>query len=177
MDLNTIGIGAVLGAILVTGTNLYIFVRNSNKAELKERIEKLYSPLYVYYLKNMRYSTDEPYNNFLALKKIYIKNSIYASDILKELFEEVLDKESEFMDLAENERAIKMDEILFKDDKDQEKDFKNMMIRIGGWIAREHYELQIYYAKGLIGRFLWRLQINNDSSYARGAFPAGRSFL
>lgn len=46
MDLNTIGIGAVLGAILVAGTNLYIFVRNSNKAELKERIEKLYSPLY-----------------------------------------------------------------------------------------------------------------------------------
>jgi hypothetical protein len=176
MDLNTIGIGAVLGAILVAGTNLYIFVRNSNKAELKERIEKLYSPLYEYYLENMRYGSDEPYNNFLALKKIYIKNSIYASDILKELFDEVLDKESEFMELPENERAIKMDETLFRDDKDQEKDFKNMMIRIGGWIDREHDELQIYYAKGLMGRFLWRLEINNDSSYARGALPAGRSF-
>jgi len=55
MDLNAIGIGAVLGAILVAGTNLYIFARNSDKAELKERIEKLYSPLYEYYLENMRY--------------------------------------------------------------------------------------------------------------------------
>lgn len=177
MDLNAIGIGAILGAILVAGTNLYIFARNSNKAELKERIEKLYSPLYVYYLKNMRYGSEEPYNNFLALKKIYIKNSIYASDILKELFDEVLDKESEFMDLTVSERAIKMDETLFRDDKGQENAFKNMMTRIGGWIDREHDELQIYYAKGLIERFLWRLEINNNSSYARGALPAGRSFL
>ena len=176
MDLNTIGIGAVLGAILVAGTNLYIFIRNSNKAELKERIEKLYSPLYEYYLENIRYGSDEPYNNFLALKKIYIKNSIYASDILKELFDEVLDKESEFMKLPENERAIKMDETLFRDDKGQENAFKNMMTRIGSWIDREHDELQIYYAKGLIGRFLWRFEINNNSSYARGALPAGRSF-
>ncbi|ADR33565.1 hypothetical protein Sulku_0899 [Sulfuricurvum kujiense DSM 16994] len=176
MDLNAIGIGAIIGATVVAGTNLYIFIHNGKKAEIKERIEKLYSPLYEYYLENMRYGSEEPYNNFLALKKIYIKNSIYASDILKELFDEVLDKESEFMELPENERAIKMDEILFRDDKDQENAFKNMMTRIGGWIDREHDELQIYYAKGLIGRFFWRLEINNNSSYARGALPAGRSF-
>jgi hypothetical protein len=65
-------IGAVLGAILVVGTNLYL-TRNSNKVELQERIEKLYSPLYEYYLENMRYGSEEPYNNFL--KKIYIKTA------------------------------------------------------------------------------------------------------
>ncbi len=176
MDINLIGIGALLGATVVAGTNLYIFIANRKKDEIKERIDQLYSPLYVYYFENMRYSSEEPYKDYLVLKKIYIRNSIYASDMLKELFEELLDKESEFMDLSEDERSEKMNSSLFRDDKGLEKDLNNMMYRISGWINREYDELQIYYVKGLIGRFLWRLKIRNDPSYARGALPAGRSF-
>ncbi len=36
--------------------------------------------------------------------------------------------------------------------------------------------LQIYYAKGMIGKFLWRLKIQDNPWYARGAILAGRSF-
>lgn len=168
MDLNAIGIGAIIGATFVAGTNLYIFMHNTNKAEIKERIEKLYSPLYVYYLENMIYGSGRSYEDYLALKKIYIANSIYASDVLKELFEELLQKESEFMDLSESERAMKMNSSLFRDDKGLEKDLKNMMYRIGAWIDSEHDDLQVYYAKGTIGRFLWRLKIQNNPSYAIG---------
>lgn len=177
MDLNAIGIGAIIGATFVAGTNLYIFMHNNKKAEIKERIEKLYSPLYVYYLENMIYGSGGSYEDYLALKNIYIGNSIYASDMLKELFEELLHKESGFMDLPENERAMKMNSSLFRDEKSLEKDLNNMIYRIGGWIDREHDELQVYYAKGMIGRFLWRLKIHNNPSCARGALPAGRSFL
>ena len=176
MDINVLGIGGILGAMLLAGINLYIFHSNRKKDEIKERIENLYSPLYVYSLENMRYGSSEPYKDYLVLKKIYIRNSIYASDILKELFEELIDKESEFMDLSEDERSVKMNNALFKDDKGLEKDLNSMMYRISGWINREYSELQTYYTKGLIGRFLWRLKIRDEPYYARGTIPAGRSF-
>jgi len=65
---------------------------------------------------------------------------------------------------------------LFKDDKGMERNFIYIIDRISGWIDREHDELQIYYAKGIISRFLWRLKIHNDPGYARGSIPAGRSY-
>ena len=176
MDINALGIGGILGAILLASINLYIFHSNRKKDEIKERIENLYTPLYVYYMENMRYGSLKPYKDYLALKKIYIQNSIYASDMIKELFEELLDKESEFMTLTKEERASKMNTSFFTDDKGLEKDLNQMMYRISGWISREHDELQIYYSKGIIGRFFWRLELQKNHRYARGTIPAGRSF-
>lgn len=176
MDINTLGIGAIMGATVVAGTNLYIFISNRKKDEIKERLDNLYTPMYVYYMEHMRYGVEDPYEDYLELKKIYIRNSIYASDILKELFESVLDKESEFLDLDEEKREEKMNKALFRDDKGQEKDIKNMMYRISGWIDREHAELQVYYTKGMISRFLWRLKSHENPWYARDSIPAGRSF-
>lgn len=180
LDINILGIGAIIGATLVTGANLYIFNSNRKKDEIKERIDKLYSPLYAYYLEHMKYQTENKklglYEDYLALKKIYIHNSIYASDILKELFNDLFYHESELLNLSLEERAEKIHSLTFRNDKGIETDFKNMMYRIQGWIDREHHELQLYYIKGKIGRFLWRLEINNNPSYARGSLPAGRSF-
>ena len=176
MDINTLGIGAIMGATLVAGTNLYIFISNRKKDEIKERLEKLYTPMYVYYMEHMRFSVEDPYKDYLAFKKIYIRNSIYASDILKELFESIMTAESEFLELDENLRAVKMSRVMIGDDKGEERDIRGMMYRISGWIDREHHELQIYYAKGMLSRVLWRFKIHDDPWYARGAIPAGRSF-
>ena len=176
MDINLLGIGAIMGATVVAGTNLYIFMANHKKDEIKERIDNLYTPMYVHYMENMRYGVDEPYKDYLALKKIYIRNSIYASDILKELFESLMDVESGFIDLDEVQRKKKMNKAHFKDDKGQDKDLKSLMYRISGWIDREHDELQIYYVKGKIARFIWRLKIHDSQWHARGSIPAGRSF-
>ena len=176
MDINLLGIGAIMGATVVAGTNLYIFMANRKKDEIKERIDNLYTPMYVYYMEKMRYGVDEPYKDYLVLKMIYIRNSIYASDILKELFESLMDVESEFIDLDEEQREEKMNYALFRDDKGLDKNFNYMVDRIGGWIDREHDELQIYYVKGKIARFFWRLQIHDRPWYARGTIPAGRSF-
>ena len=181
MDINTLGIGAIMGATLVAGVNLYIFNSNRKKDEIKERIDNLYSPLYVYYLENMKYISGKShydlYKDFLALKRIYTSNSIYSSDILKELFEEIIYKESDLMNLPEEERTQPMYyKLKFRDDKGVDSDFKHIMYRIEGWIDREHDELQIYYSKGIVGRLLWRLEIQNNPEYARGSIPAGRSF-
>jgi len=176
MDINLLGIGAIMGATVVAGTNLYIFMANRKKDEIKERIDNLYTPMYVYYMENMRYGVYEPYKDYSVLKKIYIRNSIYASDILKELFESLIDVESEFIGLDEEQREEKMNNALFRDDKGLDKNLNYMVDRIGGWIDREHDELQIYYVKGKIARFIWRLKIHDSQWYARGAIPAGRSF-
>ena len=176
MDINTLGIGTIMGATVVSMTNLYIFTSNRKKDEIKERLDKLYAPMYVYHMEYMRYGIKDPYRDYLELKKIYIRNSIYASDILKELFESIIDAESEFIELDEKERAEKMNHVLMQNDKGEDKDLKNMMYRISGWIDREHDELQIYYVKGKIARLLWRFKSLNSSWYARGAIPAGRSF-
>ena len=176
MDINTLGIGAIMGATVVSMTNLYIFTSNRKKDEIKERLDNLYTPMYVYHMEHLRYGTKDPYRDYLELKKIYIRNSIYASDILKELFESIIDAESEFMELDEKDRAEKMNQVLMQNDKGEKKDLGNMMYRISGWIDREHYELQIFYAKGKIARVLWRFKSLNNDGYARGAIPAGRSF-
>jgi len=147
MDINILGIGGIIGALLLSTLNLYIFLSNRKKDEIKERIEKLYSPLYVHYREHTYYGS-------------------------KELFEELLYKESEFRDLTEDGRAKKMMKSLFRNDKGLEVDLKNMIVRIGGWIEREHDELQIYYAKGFFARWSWRLFDSNK----RGLVPAGRSF-
>ena len=176
MDITTLGVGAIIGATFVAGTNLYIFMSNRKKDEIKERLDNLYTPMYVYYMEHMRYGSENPYKDYLTLKKIYIRNSIYASDMIRELFESTLDVESEFLDLDETQRVKKMQTVLITDDKGRERDIKNMMYRISGWIHREYDELQIYYAKGVIGRFIWRLKLRDSPDYARGALPAGRSF-
>ncbi|MBA1419621.1 MAG: hypothetical protein FAF03_01845 [Epsilonproteobacteria bacterium] len=176
MDITTLGVGAIIGATVVAGTNLYIFISNRKKDEIKERLDNLYTPMYVYHMEHMRYGIEDPYKDYLELKKIYIRNSIYASDRLKELFESVIDAESEFMGLDEKERTEKMNHTLMKNDKGEEKDIKSLMYRISGWIHREYDELQIYYSKGKIARFLWRWKIHDDPCHARGTIPAGRSF-
>jgi len=59
MDIATLGIGGIIGATLVASLNLYIFLSNRKKDEIKERIEKLYSPLYVHYLEYTRVFSHE----------------------------------------------------------------------------------------------------------------------
>jgi hypothetical protein len=134
MNINTLGVGAIMGATVVAGTNLYIFISNRKKDEIKERLDNLYTPMYVYYMEHMRYGVKDPYEDYLKLKKIYIRNSIYASDILKELFESVIDTESEFMGLDEKQRIEKMHHVLMQNDKGQDKDLRGTMDRISGWI-------------------------------------------
>ena len=87
-----------------------------------------------------------------------------------------MDVESGFIDLDEVQRKEKMNKTLFRDDKGLDKDLESMMYRVSGWIHKEHDELQIYYAKGMMGRFFWRWETRSNPHYGRGAIPAGRSF-
>ena len=43
MDINTLGIGAIIGATFVATTNLYIFISNRHRDEIKERLKNFYN--------------------------------------------------------------------------------------------------------------------------------------
>lgn len=100
MDINTIGVGAILGATVVAGTNLLIFHLNRKKDETKERLKNLYYPLYASIAKKDKYLAFlktcqeeefekfavEFYKFFLELRDIYLDNKIYESMQLREAF-------------------------------------------------------------------------------------------
>lgn len=100
MDINAIGIGAIIGATVVAGTNLLIFHLNRKKDETKERLKNLYYPLYASIAKKDKHLAFlktcqeegfekfavEFYKFFLELRDIYLDNKIYESMQLREAF-------------------------------------------------------------------------------------------
>ena len=100
MDINILGVGAVIGATVVAGTNLYIFNKNRKRDELKERLKNLYYPLYAMIAKKKKYFAflkmrpDEEfekfaveyYKFFLELRDLYLDNKIYESLELRRAF-------------------------------------------------------------------------------------------
>ncbi len=93
MDINILGIGAVIGATVVAGTNLYIFQQNHKRDESKERLKNLYYPLYAMIEKKKKHLgflkirpkeefekfAVEYYKFFLELRDLYLDNKIYES--------------------------------------------------------------------------------------------------
>lgn len=107
MDINIIGIGAIIGATVVAGTNLFIFQQNRKRDEKKERLKNLYNPMYSLISKKDKYfaflksydveSTEEFekfavefYHYFLELRDIYFDNKIYESMELRGAFHKLL---------------------------------------------------------------------------------------
>ena len=92
MSLELIGIGAIIGAIIVTITNIVIFQKNRKYELSKEQLTKLYNPLNSLiekkykYLEFLKINQDkfeeyaiENYKFFLELRNIYLNNEVYSS--------------------------------------------------------------------------------------------------
>ena len=99
MDLNAIGIGAIIGAGIVTLTNIILYQKNRRYDLSKEQLTKLYNPLNALigkkykYLKFLKGNDDkfekfaiEYYQFFIELQEIYLKNEVYASLALSTAF-------------------------------------------------------------------------------------------
>ena len=112
MDINILGIGAVIGATVVAGTNLYIFQQNRKRDESKERLQNLYYPLYAMTVKNKKHFAflkmrpDEEFEKFLSIHNpdpeyvIAIKNFVKAYITDSEVRE--IMKEKEYARFATN---------------------------------------------------------------------------
>lgn len=96
IDINLIGIGAITGALVVAGTNLYIFNKNRKNDQVKEQLKNLYNPLNAQIEKKFHYLTflkmravtgdvqfeqfaSEYYELFLSLRDIYLENEVFGS--------------------------------------------------------------------------------------------------
>ncbi len=99
IDLNSIGIGAIIGSSIVTYVNILLHKRNIKYDRSKQQLEKLYNPLNALIADKKKYLTFlklnseafekfavEYYNFFLELRRIYLTNEVYASLQLRTSF-------------------------------------------------------------------------------------------
>ena len=99
MDINTLGIGSILGAVIVVTVNIILHQRNRKYDLAKEQLIHLYNPLnalinkkskYLAFLKHNNKKSDqyptEYYKFFMELQDIYLTNEVYASLNLHAVF-------------------------------------------------------------------------------------------
>jgi hypothetical protein len=99
VDINSIGIGAILGAIIVVSVNLYLNSKSLSYDIAKEQLQNLYNPLNAFiennkiYLEVLKMKDDdfekfaiEYFKFFLKLRDLYLNNEVYASSELKAIF-------------------------------------------------------------------------------------------
>ena len=92
MDINALGIGGIIGAVIVVIVNIMLHQRNRKYDIAKEQLVHLYNPLnalinkkskYLEFLKfNSKKSDNYPveyYKFFMELQDIYLSNEVYAS--------------------------------------------------------------------------------------------------
>lgn len=125
MDINTIGIGGLLGAFLIVSVNIYLHQKNIKQDRLKEQLKNLYNPLNAIIKKKKRYldlmkNTDELnekymveyYDFFLELLDFYLNNEVYASLSLRKKFHSLWDHHDiEFSNYSQNKNSYDKKEI------------------------------------------------------------------
>lgn len=88
MDINAIGIGALIGAVITSTLNLFISWRNKERDEIKERLEKLYLPMKK--VLNKPKAMDNNYETFLEIEKIYAEYGHLVSPRLEHVLYDVV---------------------------------------------------------------------------------------
>lgn len=116
IDLNSIGIGAIIGSCVVVLVNIYLHQKNIKYDRAKEQLKNLYNPLNKIINKNKKYLdflklreesfqkfSEEYYTFFLELREIYLDNEVYASIDLQRAFHSLLhNHELEFYNYSRN---------------------------------------------------------------------------
>jgi len=164
MDLNAIGIGAIIGAGIVTLTNIILYQKNRRYDLSKEQLTKLYNPLnaliekkhkYLIFLKDDKFEqfAIEYYQFFLDMQEIYLTNEVYASLALSTAFHTLHhNHEMEYRNYSRNSdnqeviiKNVAMFELQHKVDADNQSEFER---KIEDFIAVVKDDLyQIYHQK------------------------------
>jgi len=132
MDIGAIGIGAIIGSVLVVGTNLFIAQRNRTRDEIKERLEKLYLPMKRVVQKPN--AMDNGYETFLELEKLYAEYEHLAAPMLIYVLDDIVDTYHSLLkeNLPESEIKEKIMTGSFRSYKDTPRDFGQIMYDIYG---------------------------------------------
>ena len=166
MDINTLGIGALIGAVVVSGINIFISWRNKEREDIKERLENLYLPLDKI-LKTYR-RRDNKYETFLEIETIYRDHEHLASPTLSHVLYDVLNKYDDWINenLSQDEIREKIESEQFINEKDISRDIKALLYNIYGVVDAGTFELLRQYRGGFEVHFLNFIQFFSFSPYS-----------
>lgn len=166
MDIAAIGIGAIAGAILVVGTNLFISQQNRKRDDIKERLEKLYIPMKRVLQKPN--SVQDKYELFLELEEIYSEHEHLAAPMLIYVLDDIADTYHSL--LNENLEAIEIEEKIrageYSSYKKGLRNFDKLIYDIYGVVAANTDELLRQYRGGFKLHFLNFVQFFQSSPYS-----------
>lgn len=166
VDINLLGIGAIIGATVVAGTNLFIFQQNRKRDEIKERLEKLYLPMKK--ILNEPKAMDDNYEIFLQVKKLYVKYEHLVSPILEHVLYDVVSEYNSLLrdNLTEIEIKEKIIAGSFKSYKNTPRKFDALIYDIDGVVDAGLSELLRQYRGGFKVHILNFLQFFSSSPYS-----------
>jgi hypothetical protein len=170
MDIENIGIGAVLSALLAVGTNLFISQQNRKRDEIKERLEKLYLPM----RKILRspQAMQNKYATFLELEKLYTEYEHLVSPMLIYVFDDIVDTYHSLLNetISEVEIREKLIASSFKNCKDISQQFDALIYDIYGIVGANTEELLRQYRGGFKLHILNFIQSFSSSPYSAKAY-------
>ena len=167
MNVNAIGIGALIGATIVAGTNLFVAWRNRIREEIKERLEKLYLPMYKV-LRTPK-AMDKRYETFLEVEKLYTEYEHLASPKLEQVLYDIVSQyhsllSEELTEVEVKEKMLKAKFTTYK--RDAIRDFHAIMYDIDGVVNAGKYELLRQYRGGFSVYLLNFIQFFHSSPYS-----------
>lgn len=173
MDMGAIGVGAIIGSVLVVGTNLFITQRNRMRDDIKERLEKLYIPMKRVLQKPNAMQND--YATFLELEKLYAEYEHLAAPMLIYMIDDIVDTYHSLLqeNLTESEIKEKIMTGSFRSYKDTPRDFSQVMYDVYGIVNANVDELLRQYRGGFKLHVLNFVQFFQSSPYSAKEYKKG----
>jgi hypothetical protein len=173
MNIEVVGIGAIIGSVLVVGTNLFIAQRNRTRDDIKERLEKLYLPMKRVLQKPN--AMQNKYETFLELEKLYAEYEHLVAPMLIYVMDDIVDTyHSLFQEnLTESEIKEKTMTGSFRSYKEGLRNFEELIYDIYGIVDANSEELLRQYRGGFKLHVLNFIQFFQSSPYSAKAHKKG----
>jgi hypothetical protein len=166
MDINVLGVGAIIGSVMVVGANLFIAWQNRRRDDIKERLEKLFLPMRRVLQKPK--AMENNYETFLEIEKLYTKYEHLASPMLVFVIHDIVYTYRSLLrdTLTENEIEEKIKENKYKNYKNISRNLNELVYDIYGIVDASTEELLRQYRGGLKLHILNFLQFFSSSPYS-----------
>ena len=166
MDINAVGIGAIFGAVLVSGTNLFIAQQNRKKDDIRERLEKFFLPMQR--ILNSSNAMENSYETLLKIEKIYGEHEHLASPQMALILADVLSEYHALLreNLTDKEIREKITTGKFASYKESPRILDELVYDINGAVAAGVSTLLWQYRGGFRVHFINFMQLFSSSPYS-----------
>ncbi|MDD2782030.1 hypothetical protein [Sulfuricurvum sp.] len=173
MDIGTIGVGAIIGSVIVVGSNLFIAQQNRKRDEIKERLEKLYLPMKRVLQKPN--AMQNKYETLLELEKLYAEYEHLAAPMLIYVLDDIVDTYYSLLNdnLTESGIEEKMRAGSFTSYNEGSRNFNELMYDLYGIVDANTEELLRQYRGGFKLHALKFAQSFSSSPYSAKVHKKG----